>query len=81
MKITPSASSVKPGDTVTLNAVPQQYNPARKTYTDVTGKTYTVSWTVTEGSDVVTLNSRTGLLRDADRQVRRHRDDHGRDHH
>lgn len=60
VKITPSASSVKPGDTVTLNAVPQQYNPARKTYTDVTGKTYTVSWTVTEGSDVVTLNSRTG---------------------
>lgn len=59
VKITPSASSVKPGDTVTLNAVPQQYNPARKTYTDVTGKTYTVSWTVTEGSDVVTLNSRT----------------------
>ena len=56
VKITPSASSVKPGDTVTLNAVPQQYNPARKTYTDVTGKTYTV-------------------------QVRRHRDDHGRDHH
>ncbi len=60
VKITPSASSVKPGNTVTLNAVPQQYNPARKTYTDVTGKTYTVSWTVTEGSDVVTLNSRTG---------------------
>ena len=60
VKITPSASSVKPGDTVTLNAVPQQYNPARKTYTDVTGKTYTVSWTVTEGSDVVALNSRTG---------------------
>ena len=60
VKITPSASSVKPGDTVTLNAVPQQYNPARKTYTDVTGKTYTVSWTVTEGGDVVTLNSRTG---------------------
>ena len=60
VKITPSASSVKPGDTVTLNAVPQQYNPARKTYTDVIGKTYTVSWTVTEGSDVVTLNSRTG---------------------
>lgn len=60
VKITPSAASVKPGDTVTLNAVPQQYNPARKTYTDVTGKTYTVSWTVTEGSDVVTLNSRTG---------------------
>lgn len=60
VKITPSASSVKPGDTVTLNAVPQQYNPARKTYTDVTGKTYTVSWTITEGSDVVTLNSRTG---------------------
>ena len=60
VKIMPSASSVKPGDTVTLNAVPQQYNPARKTYTDVTGKTYTVSWTVTEGSDVVTLNSRTG---------------------
>ena len=60
VKITLSASSVKPGDTVTLNAVPQQYNPARKTYTDVTGKTYTVSWTVTEGSDVVTLNSRTG---------------------
>lgn len=60
VKITPSASSVKPGDTVTLNAVPQQYNPARKTYTDVTGKTYTVSWAVTEGSDVVTLNSRTG---------------------
>ena len=60
VKITPSASSVKPGDTVTLNAVPQQYNPARKIYTDVTGKTYTVSWTVTEGSDVVTLNSRTG---------------------
>ena len=60
VKITPSASSVKPGDTVTLNAVPQQYNPARKTYTDVTGKTYTVSWTVTEGSDMVTLNSRTG---------------------
>ena len=60
VKITPSASSVKPGDTVTLNAVPQQYNPARKTYTDVTGKTYTVSWTVTEGSDVVTLNSSTG---------------------
>lgn len=60
VKITPSASSVKPGDTVTLNAVPQQYNPARKTYTDVAGKTYTVSWTVTEGSDVVTLNSRTG---------------------
>lgn len=60
VKITPSASSVKPGDTVTLNAVPQQYNPARKTYTDVTGKTYTVSWTVTEGGDVVALNSRTG---------------------
>lgn len=60
VKITPSASSVKPGDTVTLNAVPQQYNPARKTYTDVTGKTYTVSWTVTEGGDVAALNSRTG---------------------
>ena len=60
VKITPSSTSVKPGDTVTLNAVPQQYNPVRKTYTDVTGKTYTVSWTVTEGSDVVSLNSRTG---------------------
>lgn len=61
VKITPSSTSIKPGDKVTLNAVAQQYNPVAKGYTDVTGTSYTVSWSITDGeTTAATLSSRTG---------------------
>ncbi len=60
IKITPSTTSVKPGDTVTLNAVAQQYNPVTKRYADVSGN-YTVNWAITAGDTAAaTLSSRTG---------------------
>ena len=61
VKITPSSTSIKPGDKVTLNAVAQQYNPVTKGYTDVTGTSYTISWAITDGdTTAATLSSRTG---------------------
>ena len=62
---------------VTASATPQQYNPLTKRYVDVTGKNPTISWTSSDTA-IVKVDS-TG--KSADRQVRRHRDDHGRDHH
>lgn len=60
IKITPSTTSVKPGDTVTLSAVAQQYNPVTKRYADVSGN-YTVNWAITDGdTSAATLSSRTG---------------------
>lgn len=61
VKITPSSTSIKPGDKVTLNAVAQQYNPVTKGYTDVTGTSYTINWAITDGdTTAATLSSRTG---------------------
>lgn len=60
IKITPSTTSIKPGDTVTLSAVAQQYNPVTKRYADVSGN-YTVNWAITDGdTSAATLSSRTG---------------------
>ena len=60
IKITPSTTSIKPGDKITLSAVAQQYNPVTKRYADVSGN-YTVSWSITDGdTTAATLSSRTG---------------------
>lgn len=68
IKITAGSTSTKPGSSVSLSAVAQQYNPSTKGYTNVTGKSYTVTWTVSDTSlatitgtgNNVTLKAKSG---------------------
>lgn len=68
VKITAGSNSTKPGSSVSLSAVAQQYNPSTKGYTNVTGKNYTVTWSVSDSSlasitgtgNNVTLKAKSG---------------------
>lgn len=63
VKITAANTSIKPGDSLSLSAVAQQYNPTKKAYTDVTGN-YTLTWTVSDTSvATITGNGKSATLK------------------